>query len=91
MDTKAPGDDMWGVRGPGCGCPTLRVSGLLLVQVQELHFGKLGLWTFVYERFCAGPSSGELLGNTKSMTSAPVVEIFALWMLSPGQTARNVD
>ena len=88
MDTEAPGDDMWGVRGPGCGCPTLRVSGLLLVQVQDLHFG---LRTMVYERYCEGPSSGELLGNTKSMINVPAAEIFALWMLSPGQTARNAD
>ena len=41
--------------------------------------------------FTTGPSSGELLGSTKSMTSVSEAETTALWMLSPGQTARNVD
>ena len=70
MDTEAPGDDLWGVWGSGCGCPTLLISGVLLVQVQEFHFRKVGLWTFVYEGFVQGLLPASCFGNTKNMTSA---------------------
>ena len=86
VDTATSANDLRGMRGPSCWCPSLWLSGLLLVQVIDkysVHWKLMG--------FVTGPSSGELLGSTKSMTSVSEAETTALWMLSPGQTARNVD
>ena len=81
----------------GCAEPLLLMSITMapLLATRAGRRNKTNTYSYslhwILMGFVTGPSSGEQLGSTKSMTSVSEEETTALWMLSPGQTARNVD